>query len=52
MDAAGIPIHKRISDSRLFWPVLALLLLLLFNALFTKNFFHFEIRDGILATLK
>ena len=46
MDAADVRDKRRISDSRLFWPVLALLLLLLFNAVFTKNFFHLEIRDG------
>ena len=30
----------------LVWPVAGLALLLLFNALFTKNFFHIEMRDG------
>ncbi|MFT3991660.1 MAG: ABC transporter permease [Luteolibacter sp.] len=31
---------------RIFWPLLALALLLLFNHLFTPGFFHVEIRDG------
>ncbi len=30
----------------LFWPLMALLLILLFNLFFTKGFFHLEIRDG------
>ena len=32
--------------TRLTWPALALLLLLLFNAIFTPGFFSFQIRDG------
>ncbi len=31
---------------RLFWPLLALILLLVYNFFFTENFFSFEIRDG------
>lgn len=31
---------------KILWPLLALALLLLFDNLFTKNFFHLEIRDG------
>ncbi|HCE45164.1 MAG TPA: sugar ABC transporter permease [Lentisphaeria bacterium] len=31
---------------RLFWPLMALGLLLLFNLIFTKGFFHIEMRDG------
>src|SRR3954447_20987251 len=30
----------------LFWPVLGLGLLLIFNAIFSPSFFHLEIRDG------
>jgi ribose/xylose/arabinose/galactoside ABC-type transport system permease subunit len=37
---------RRITGSRLFWPLLALALLLSFNLLFTKGFFHIEIKDG------
>ena len=32
--------------SSLVWPVTGLLLLLLFNLLFTEGFFHIEVRDG------
>lgn len=32
--------------SRLFWPIVALVLLLLYNFLFTQNFFHVEVKDG------
>jgi simple sugar transport system permease protein len=32
--------------SSLVWPVAGLALLLIFNALFTPNFFHLEVRDG------
>ena len=32
--------------TRLIWPALALLLLLLFNAIFSPGFFSFQIRDG------
>jgi ribose/xylose/arabinose/galactoside ABC-type transport system permease subunit len=32
--------------SSLLWPVVGLALLLIFNALFTPNFFHLEVRDG------
>lgn len=32
--------------SSLLWPVAGLALLLIFNALFTPNFFHLEVRDG------
>jgi simple sugar transport system permease protein len=32
--------------SSLLWPVAGLALLLIFNALFTPNFFHIEVRDG------
>ncbi len=34
------------SSKRLFWPVAALLAIILFNIFFTKGFIHLEIRDG------
>jgi len=37
---------RRISGSRLFWPLVALALLMLFNAIFTPGFFKIEIKDG------
>ncbi len=37
---------RRISGSRLFWPFVALALLMLFNAIFTPGFFKIEIKDG------
>jgi ribose/xylose/arabinose/galactoside ABC-type transport system permease subunit len=40
--------HK-IRDSQLFWPLLALLLILLFNLLFTPGFFHIEVKEGHLS---
>lgn len=36
----------KIYKSKEFWPLIALILLLLFNAFFTKGFFHIEIKDG------
>jgi galactofuranose transport system permease protein len=39
-------LFKRLASARLFWPLLALALLLLFNFVFTKGFFHIEIKDG------
>ncbi len=39
-------LHKKFYEHQLFLPLLALLLLLLFNLIFTKNFFSIEIRDG------
>jgi len=36
----------RIIRNRLFWPLVGLALVLLFNAVFTPSFFHLEIRDG------
>ena len=41
--------NRRVSEhrfARLLWPALALLLLLVFNALFTPGFFRIEIKDG------
>lgn len=37
---------KRITSSKILMPVLALAILLLYNAIFTKNFFAMEIKDG------
>jgi simple sugar transport system permease protein len=36
----------RIRNSQVFWPLVALVLLMLFNAIFTPNFFRLEIKDG------
>ena len=37
---------RRIVGARLFWPLLALALMLAFNLVFTRGFFHIEIKDG------
>lgn len=37
---------RRLAGTRLFWPLLALALMLAFNLFFTKGFFHIEIKDG------
>jgi simple sugar transport system permease protein len=37
---------KTFAGSREFWPVMSLLLVLIFNFIFTKNFFVIEIKDG------
>ena len=34
------------APNRIFWPFVALALILLFNLLLTSGFFHFEIKDG------
>ena len=39
-------IWKRFVDSQIFWPLVALGLIMLFNAFFTPNFFKLEIKDG------
>jgi simple sugar transport system permease protein len=39
-------ILKRFSQSRIFWSVVALFLVLLFNFIFNINFFKIEIKDG------
>ena len=46
MTAAAHSPLRRLAGARLFWPLLALLLLLAFNLFFTKGFFHIEIKDG------
>lgn len=40
---------QRIRDSQLFWPLLALALIMLFNLFFTPGFYRIEIRDGHLS---
>jgi len=39
----------RIRDSQLFWPLLALAMIMLFNLFFTPGFYHLEIKDGHLS---
>lgn len=39
----------RLRDSQLFWPILALALIMLFNLFFTPGFYDIEIRDGHLS---
>lgn len=39
-------ILKRATSSKIFWPLVALALILLFNLIFTKGFFSIDIRDG------
>jgi simple sugar transport system permease protein len=36
----------RLRDNKVFWPVVALVLIMLFNALFTPGFFNLEIKEG------
>lgn len=40
---------QRLRDSQLFWPLLALALIMLFNLFFTDGFFDVEIKDGHLS---
>ena len=40
------PVKTRISKSKLLWPFLALILILVFNLIFTPEFFSLEIKDG------
>jgi len=37
---------RRLSGYNLFWPIIALLLIMLFNLFFMPNFFKIEIKDG------
>jgi galactofuranose transport system permease protein len=37
---------RRVMGAKLFWPVLALALMLLFNLAYSPGFFHIEIKDG------
>jgi len=39
-------LKKGITSHQVFWPLVGLALLLLFNAIFTKDFFLLEIKDG------
>jgi len=39
----------RLRDSQLFWPLLALALIMLFNLIFTPGFYDVEIREGHLS---
>lgn len=46
----GKPITwQRLRDSQLFWPLLAFLLIMIFNLLFTPGFFHLEFKEGHLS---
>ena len=41
------PVLKRgITSHQIFWPLIGLALLLLFNFIFTKDFFLLEMKDG------
>ncbi len=42
----NIPLVKRIRESRLFWPLVALALILIFNAIFSPGFFKLGILNG------
>jgi simple sugar transport system permease protein len=46
MTIATLTPFRRLAATRLFWPLLALALMLAFNLIFTKGFFHIEIKDG------
>lgn len=46
MTIATLTPFRRLASARLFWPLLALALMLVFNLFFTKGFFHIEIKDG------
>ena len=46
MTDGGNTFFRRITNAKLFWPLLALALMLAFNFIFTKGFFHIEIKDG------
>ena len=39
-------VWKRFTNSQVFWPLVALALIMLFNAIFTPGFFRLEIKDG------
>ena len=40
------PLLKRIRESRLFWPLVALALIFVFDAIFEPGFFKIGILDG------
>jgi len=46
MTASQPTFFRRLTASKLFWPLVALALMLLFNLVFTKGFFHIQIKDG------
>jgi len=46
MTASQPTSFRRLTASKLFWPLVALALMLLFNLVFTKGFFHIQIKDG------
>jgi galactofuranose transport system permease protein len=46
MTASNPNFLRRLTRSKLFWPLVALALMLVFNLIFTKGFFHIEIKDG------
>ena len=39
-------LFRKVTGAKLFWPLMALAVLLLFNLVFTKGFFHISIKDG------
>ena len=39
-------VWQRFTSSQVFWPLVALGLIMLFNAIFTPSFFRLEIKDG------
>jgi simple sugar transport system permease protein len=42
----NVPLLKRIRENRLFWPLVALALIFIFNAIFSPGFFKLGILDG------
>ena len=40
------PLFKRMRENRLFWPLVALALIFIFNAIFSPGFFKLGILDG------
>jgi simple sugar transport system permease protein len=42
----NIPLLKRVRENRLFWPLVALTLIFIFNAIFSPGFFKLGILDG------
>ena len=46
MTAGNPNFFRNLARTKLFWPLVALALMLVFNLIFTKGFFHIEIKDG------
>jgi simple sugar transport system permease protein len=46
MSVKSSHLFKKLSSTKILLPLLTLAILLLFNAFFTRNFFHIEIKDG------